>query len=128
VPDSASAPNGRLALGRPSTWSSALGAPALAFVALASYAIFRASANAKLVAPGTADIVDAICFGIADFSMVVLSFLAARSAHDEPATRRAWSLILLASFFSATGSSASTLTQILHPGTLMPLWTNVVFC
>ncbi len=89
--------------------------------------MFRAAANAKIMAPGPADIVDAICFAIGDFSVVIMAALAVRSASDEPATRRAWLLITIASAFTAAGSSASTLTQILHPGTVMPLWTNGIF-
>ena len=80
-----------------------------------------------MIAPAPADIADAICFAVADFSVVIMSALAARSASDEPATRRGWLLITVASVFTASGSSASTLTQILHPGTVMPLWTNGLF-
>ena len=111
----------------PERWTSARGAPAVALIALASYAIFRAAANAKLIPLHSADIADAFCFAIADFSVVLLSWLAARSARDDHATRRAWLLIMIASTFTAFGSSASTLNQIMHPGTMMPLWTNAVF-
>jgi PAS domain S-box-containing protein len=127
VADTLSAQHGQLASRTPEGWASARGAPALAFVALASYAIFRAAANDKLISVHSADFADAICFAIADFSVVVLSFLAARSAHSDRSTRRGWVLIMVASIFTAFGSSASTLNQILHPGTLMPIWTNAVF-
>jgi PAS domain S-box-containing protein len=108
-------------------WASARSAPALALVALASYALFRAAANGKLIAPPAAAIADAICFAIADFSVVVLAFLAARSASADHATRRGWLLITIASLFTACGSSASTINQLVHPDTVTPLWTNAVF-
>src|SRR3569623_964734 len=106
----------------PEPWTSARGAPAMALVALATYANFRGAANAKLIPLHSADIADAVCFAIADFSVVVLSWLASRSVRDDDATRRAWLLIMLASMFTATGSSASTINQIMHPGAMMPLW------
>jgi len=127
VADTASARNGHPASWTPEPWTSARGAPALALVALASYAIFRAAANAKLIPLHSADITDAVCFAVTDFSVVLLSWLAARSARGDHATRRAWLLIMIASTFTASGSSASTLNQILHPGSVMPLWTNAVF-
>ncbi|HEY2898239.1 MAG TPA: ATP-binding protein [Gemmatimonadaceae bacterium] len=125
--ETASARIGQPASRTPEHWTSARGAPALALVALATYAIFRGVANAKLIPLHTADIADAVCFALADFSVVLLSWLAARSARGDHATRRAWLLITIASLFTATGSSASTLNQIMHPGTVMPLWTNAVF-
>ena len=125
--DTPSAPHGQPASRTPERWTSARGAPALAFVALAGYAIFRAAANGKLIAVHSADIADVICFAIADFSVVVLSFLAARSTRHDRRTRRGWLLIMVASIFTASGSSASTLNQIMHPNTVMPLWTNAVF-
>jgi PAS domain S-box-containing protein len=127
VADSAAALSGQINLRKPSSWAATLGAPVLAFLALASYAIFRMAANAKLIPIKSADITDAICFGIADFSVVLLCYLAARSARGDSATRRAWLLIMGASLFSATASTASTLNEIMHPGTVMPLWTNAVF-
>src|SRR3569623_1997258 len=111
----------------PEPWTSARGAPAIALVALASYAIFRGAANAKLIPLHSADVADAVCFEIADFSVVLLSWLASRSARDDHATRRAWLLIMIASAFTASGSSAATINQLMHPGTVMPLWTNAVF-
>ena len=111
----------------PWRWQSAWSAPALAFVALASYAVFRAAANNRLIPVGSADIADAVCFAIADLSVVVLTGLAARSVSDDAPTRRAWLLIMAASIITATGSSATTLNEILHPNTVMPLWTNVLF-
>jgi PAS domain S-box-containing protein len=127
VSDTASAPTGELALQKPPGRLAALGAPALAFGALASYAIFRALANAGLIGAGPANIADAICFAIADYSVVLLCFLAVRSVRNEPATRRAWLLIMAASICSGAGSTASTLHQISYPGTVMPLWTNAIF-
>jgi len=127
VADPASARNAHPASWTPEPWTSARGAPALELVALASYAIFRAAANAKLIPLHSADITDAVCFAVTDFSVVLLSWLAARSASGDHATRRAWLLIMIASTFTASGSSASTLNQILHPGSVMPLWTNAVF-
>ncbi len=125
--DIASARNGQPASPTPERWTSARGAPALAIVALASYAIFRGSANAKLIPAHSANIADAVCFALADLSVVVLCFFAARSARGDHATRRAWLLIMIASIFTLSGSSASTLTQIRHPGTVMPFWMNTVF-
>jgi PAS domain S-box-containing protein len=127
VADRASARNGQAASRTPERWTSARGAPALAIIALASYAIFRGSANAKLIPTHSANVADAVCFALADLSVVVLCFLAARSTRDDHATRRAWLLIMIASIFTLSGSSASTLTQIMHPGTVIPLWMNTVF-
>jgi PAS domain S-box-containing protein len=127
VPDTASARNGQPASRTPEPWTSARGAPALAIVALASYAIFRGAANANLIPAHSANIADAVCFALADCSVVVLCFLAARSVRGDHATRRAWLLIMTASIFTMSGSSVSTLTQITHPGTVMPLWVNTAF-
>jgi PAS domain S-box-containing protein len=127
VPDTASARNGQPASRTPEPWTSARGAPALAIVALASYAIFRGAANANLIPAHSANIADAVCFALGDCSVVVLCFLAARSVRGDHATRRAWLLIMTASIFTMSGSSVSTLTQITHPGTVMPLWVNTAF-
>ncbi|MBK5188132.1 MAG: response regulator [Gemmatimonadaceae bacterium] len=111
---------------RSPSWLSSLGAPAIAFGALASYAIFRAAANGKLIAGGHADIADSVCFALVDVGAVIFSCLAARSSGD-PATRRAWLLIAWASVFSGAGSMGSTVHQIAHPGTVMPPWSNAIF-
>ncbi|MEO8879824.1 MAG: ATP-binding protein [Gemmatimonadaceae bacterium] len=104
-----------------------MSAPALAFALLATYALLRWAANSGAIGTRTADIADALCFAAADFAAVILATLAARSVWLDPASRRAWLLIVAAALFDATGSSVSTLNEIVHPGTLLPLWSNAIF-
>ncbi|MEO6211846.1 MAG: ATP-binding protein [Gemmatimonadaceae bacterium] len=106
---------------------SGLSVPALALAILASYALFRWAANSGAIGKHASAITDALCFAVVDFGVIVLATLAARSVWSDPASRRGWLFVVAASTFNGLGSSASTINEILHPGTLLTIWSNAVF-
>lgn len=112
---------------QPSHWRTALGAPAIALVALLSYSLFRAIANAHLLDNRPALIADSAYFAAADLGVVFWTYLASRSVRAEPATRRAWLLMMIASMCNAFGSITWSVYQIaFHRQELQP-WINVIF-
>jgi PAS domain S-box-containing protein len=102
-------------------------APTFAIGALAIYAIIRFAANSERFAPGTAELVDAFCFAVANAAVILCCYLAARSTREDPATRRAWLLVLFASIASAFGSNLSEWNAIRHPNTDLGLWHHLIF-
>jgi PAS domain S-box-containing protein len=112
---------------QPPSWRAALGAPAIALVALLGYSHFRGAANSHLFADRPALIADSVCFGAANLGVIYWTYLAARSARGEPATRRAWLLIMIASMGNAFGSITWSVYQIVFLRQQLQPWINVIF-
>jgi PAS domain S-box-containing protein len=111
----------------PTRSRTAIGAPAIACAALASYAVFRLIANAKLLADEPALIADSVFIAVAYFGVICWTFLAARSARDEPVSRRAWLLIMVASTFNAIATILWSISQVVFHNDDLQLWLNVLF-
>jgi PAS domain S-box-containing protein len=112
---------------RPWSWLFSLGAPAIAFGVLASYALFRVAVNGGQLTARPVELVDWLFFILAHLFMITWSLRASHAARGDAPTRRAWLLIALSATATTVGACGEAVLDLVYSQIRLPLWIHAVF-